>query len=89
MMQALDRIPQPAQQPHARIARIGEYKPPRHAHADHLVVDDIGRHTDQRQVPEPLADRFMRGGMGNEMREAFERDARPVGEVAGDRIVKS
>ena len=43
-----------------------------HAHADHLVVDQIGRHADERQVAKTLADGLMRGRRRDEMRETLE-----------------
>ena len=36
----------------------------RHAHADHLVIDQVRRHADQRQVATSLADRFVRRRVG-------------------------
>ena len=44
------------------------------AHADELVVDEIGRHADQREPFAALPDDLVARGMGNEMREALKRD---------------
>ena len=68
----LDRVAHAAQQADAGIADIGEDHLLRHAHADHLVVDQVGRHADQRQVAKTLADRLMRRGRRDQMREALE-----------------
>ncbi len=43
------------------------------AHADQLVVDQVRRHADQRQMLAALADDLVAGGMRNEMGEAFQR----------------
>ena len=45
------------------------------AGADHLVVDDVGRHPHHRQIPALLPDDFVPGGKWNEMGEPFERQA--------------
>ena len=37
------------------IASVGEHKPPRRAHPDHLVVEHVGRHADQLELSTPLA----------------------------------
>ena len=42
------------------------------AHADHLIVDEIRRHADQRQVFASLADDLVAGGMRNEMGEPLQ-----------------
>ena len=59
------RIAHPAQQADTWITRIGKddlFHPP---HADQLVIDNIGRHADQGQVCDALADDFMGCGKGN------------------------
>ena len=43
------------------------------AHADELVVDQVRRHADQRQVLAALADDLVARGMRNEVGEAFQR----------------
>ena len=46
----------------------------RRAHADQLVVDQVGRHADQRQVLAALADRLVAGGERDQVGEALEGD---------------
>ena len=43
----------------------------RHAHADHLIVDEIWRHSNKRQTLFPLSDNLVAGCERNEMREPF------------------
>src|SRR5262249_16922133 len=43
------------------------------AHADHLVVDDIRAHPDQREVPALLPNNFMARRKGHYMTAAFHR----------------
>ena len=68
------------------LPRIGEDHLPRQAHADHLVVDDVRRHADQREVLAALADRLVRRRMGDEMGEALEGDGIAIVEVFGDSL---
>jgi hypothetical protein len=42
-----------------------------HAHADHLIIDEIGRHSNERQTLFPLPDNLVAGCERNEMREPF------------------
>jgi hypothetical protein len=79
-----DGVAHAAQETDAGIARVGEDHLPGEPHADHLIVDHVRRHADQRQVPAALPDRLMRRGMGDEMGEALEGDDVPVAEVLGD-----
>jgi hypothetical protein len=39
-----------------------------------LVVQEIRRHPNQRQIADPLPDDFVSGGERDEMSEALERD---------------
>ena len=61
------------QRSHAGIAAPGENQLRCAARADQLIVDQIRRHPDQRQIAPPLADDFVPGGKGNQVREAFQR----------------
>ena len=69
----LDRVAETMQRADARIAAPGKHQLVGAAHADELVVDQVRRHADQRQVLAALADDLVAGGMGNEMGEAFHR----------------
>ena len=71
---ALDGIPQPMERPHAGIAAPGEHELPGGAAADHLVVEQVGRHPDQREIAKALTDDFVPGGERNEVGEPFEGD---------------
>ena len=48
------------------------------AHPDHLVVDQVGRHPDQRQITTLLPDDLVPGGEWDEMGEALQRDCLTV-----------
>ena len=70
----------------ARVAQPAEDQLARHAGADHLVVDDVGRHADERQVATPLADDLVTGGEADEVREALDGDAVTVSHQRRDGI---
>ena len=55
----------------AGIANPGEYQLVGAAHADELIVNEVGRHADQREVPAALADDLVSRGKRNEMGEAL------------------
>ena len=80
----LHRVAHPAQEAGAGIAGVGEHQPPDATHADHLVVDHIGRHADQRQVALALTDDLVSGRERDEMGEPFERERLTVRDVLGD-----
>ena len=82
----LDRVAEPVQRADAGIAAPGEDELPRAAHPDQLVVDDVGRHPDQRQVAPFLPDQLVPRGVRNQVREALERDGVAVVDELGDRI---
>ena len=84
----LDRVAQAVQRADARVAAPGEDHLRRAAHADHLVVDDVGRHADERQVAAALADDLVAGGERDQVREALERDRVAVVHVFGDRVAE-
>ena len=85
----LDGVAHAPQQADPGVAGVGEHHLLRHPHADHLVVDDVGGHADESQVLDPLADRFMRGGMRDEVGEALEGDGVAVEEIARHRLLEA
>src|SRR5882724_4604161 len=70
-----DRLAQSVERAHARIASPGEDQLARQAHADDLVIDQIGGHADQCQIALALANRLQRRRRGDQMGKAFEGDA--------------
>ena len=84
----LDRVAQPVERADARVAAPREDELPRTAHADHLVVDDVGRHPDELEVAPPLPDQLVTGRMRDQVREALERDGVAVADVLGDRFAQ-
>ena len=70
----LDRVAQPVQRADARVAAPGEDQLAHAAHADQLVIDQIGRHPRHGQPAPPLANDLMAGGEGDQMCEALEHD---------------
>ncbi len=84
----LDRVAHAAQEANAGIAGVGEHHLFRQPHADHLVVDDVGSHADQRQLADPLPDRFVSRGVRNEVGEALEGDDIASTKIAPHRVVQ-
>ena len=82
----LDRVAQAVERAHARVAAPGEGEGPGAAGADHLVVDDVGRHAHEVQVAPALADDLVPGGEGDEVGEALEGQRLPVPDVLRDRL---
>ena len=80
----LDRIAQAMQRADARIAAPGEDELARTAHADQLVVDDVGRHPHERQLTAPLPDQLLACRIRDEVREALERHHVAVAHELGD-----
>src|SRR5438445_5101823 len=60
----LDGVAQPVQGAHPGIAAPRENELARAAHADELIVDQVGRHADQREVATALADDLVAGSKG-------------------------
>ena len=52
----LDRVTEPVEAADPRIAAPGEDEPAGAAHADQLVVDQVGRHPHEREVAPSLPD---------------------------------
>ena len=84
----LHRVAQAVQRADAGVAAPREDELARAAHADHLIVDQIGRHAHQREVALALPDDLVPRGEGDEVREALERDGAAVVDVGGDRVVQ-
>ena len=70
----LDRVAEPVQRADAGVAAPREDELARAAHPDQLVVDDVRRHPDERQVAPLLPDQLVARGVRDQMREALERD---------------
>jgi len=68
----------------AGIAAPGEHEFLRAPRADHLVVQQIGGHANQREVGASLADDLVPGGERNQVGESLEGDRVPVAHVHGD-----
>src|SRR5579862_4271084 len=84
----LHRIAQAMERADAGIAAPGEGEPRSAAHADQLIVDEIGRHADQMQIPPTLAHDFLSGGERDEMGEPLERHAGTVAHVRCNRLLQ-
>ena len=72
---AFDRIAQTVQRPDARVSAPREHQLARAAAADHLVVEQVRRHPNERQIADPLADDLVTGRERDQVRETFERNA--------------
>jgi hypothetical protein len=70
----LDRVAEPVQRADTGIAAPGEDQLARAARADELVIDQVRRHPDQRQVTAPLPDHLLPGGERDQVREPLHRD---------------
>ena len=71
------------------IAHPGEHELVGAAHADELVVDEVGRHPDESEMPAPLADDLMPGRIRNEMGEPFHGHRIAVSDGRFDGLGKS
>src|ERR1700733_4162562 len=71
-------------EPTPGFATPGEDQAPRTSSSDHLVVDEIGRHADEREVAPPLTDDLVARGHGNKVREALEGHGVTVMDQLGD-----
>ena len=83
---ALRDAPDGVQAADAGVAEPREDELAGHAGADHLVVDDVRRHADERQVAAALADDLVAGGEADEVREALDGDAVAIANQRRDRI---
>jgi len=57
----------------AGIAQVAEHQLARYACRDHLIVDQVRRHPNQRQVAQVLANDLMSSGKTDESSKAFIR----------------
>ena len=80
----LHRVAQAVQRTDAGIAAPREDQLGRAAHADHLVVDQVGGHPDEREVAPPLPDDLVTGGKRDEVREALHDQRVAVVHDLGD-----
>jgi hypothetical protein len=46
----------------------------RATHSDHLIVNEIRRHPDEREIFKPRTNDLVAGGKGDQMRKTLERD---------------
>jgi hypothetical protein len=84
----LDRIAQPMQRSDAGVATPREDELARTPGTDHLVVQKIGGHPDEGEIPQPLPDNLVSGCKRNQMRESFERDGVSRVNRTSDRLVQ-
>ena len=68
----------------ARIAAPGEFHSARRTGTNQLVVENIRRHADQKQILFALPDHFMTGGIGNQVGEPLHGDGVAVMHVFGN-----
>jgi hypothetical protein len=85
----LDGVAEPVQRADARVAAPAEHQPAGHAHADHLLVDQVRGHPDQREVAALLADHLLPGQRRDEVGEALEGQHVAVVDQAGDRLAQA
>ena len=71
---------------YARIAGPGEDQAGSAAHADHLIVDEVGRHADKGETAAALADKFVARGKGDQVSESLKRNGVAVVDKSGDRF---
>jgi hypothetical protein len=69
-----DGVAKTVQRAHAGVSAPGKDQLRGAAHPDHLIVNDVGRHSDEREIAPSLADDFVTGSAGRQMGKAFERD---------------
>jgi hypothetical protein len=84
----LDRVAEAVQRAHAGVAAPGEDELARAARPDQLVVDDVGRHPDERQPAAALARDLVARGHRDQVREALERDGVAVVDELGDGLAE-
>jgi hypothetical protein len=82
----LHGVAEAMQRADAWIPAPGEDEFARAAHADQLVVDDVRRHAQERQVPPAAPDQLVPGGVRDQVREALERDRVGVADELVDRL---
>src|SRR6266700_427925 len=70
----------------AGVAQVAEHHLPRYACRHHLIVDQVRRHPNQRQVAAVLANDLMSSGKTDEGSKAFNSNRHPVMDILGDRL---
>jgi hypothetical protein len=84
----LDGVPEPVQRADSGIAAPREDELARAAHPDQLVVHEVRRHPDQRQVAPALADQLVPRRVRDQVREALERDGVAVADECSHRLAE-
>src|SRR3954452_6822225 len=82
----LDRVAQPVQRPDARIASPREDELARAAHADHLVIDQVGGHTYKGELTPALPDDLVAGREWYQVGKALQRQGHTVLHVGTYRV---
>src|SRR2546421_11926598 len=67
-------------------AQVAEHHLPRYACRHHLIIDQVRRHPNQRQVAAVLANDLMSSGKTDEGSKAFYGNRHPVMDILGDRL---
>jgi hypothetical protein len=73
----------------AGVAQVTEDHLARDASGNHLVVDQVGRHANQRQLALALADDLVAGGEADKAGETLDRHRHAVVNIGGDRFSHS
>ena len=81
-----DRIPESRQRTDTGIATPREHHLAHAAHANQLVVNDIRRHADDREVAAALADDLVSGRVGDQVCEPLHRDAVAIVDIVSNRL---
>src|SRR5271165_2704440 len=71
------------------IASPGKHQPRGATHADHLVINQVGRHANQSQVLAPLADDLMARGERDQMSESLHRQHRAIDYQLGHGLLQA
>jgi hypothetical protein len=87
-MAVLDRIAETVERSDARVTGVREHQPPGASHPDHLIVEQVGRHSDQLEVAATLPDYLVARGKWDEVRESLQRHTVAVVYVRGDCLGK-
>ena len=86
---ALDGIAQAVERPDAGVAAPREDQALRQAAPDHLVVEQVGRHPDERELADALADHLVARGEGDQVREPLERHGIARAHQSGHGVVQA
>jgi hypothetical protein len=82
------RVSQAVQRSNSRIAAPGKNQLRSAARADELIVDQVGRHADERQVPAALPDNFVACREWNQVCEALQSHHITVANHFLDRLLE-